>query len=87
MRPTLHDCVPVIGPSRYDSRVIYAFGHKHLGITLAGTTGELVAACVRGQAPEWLNDYSAARFSINPFYNQEPPGASMSIQRHHTSPA
>ncbi|WP_457943717.1 NAD(P)/FAD-dependent oxidoreductase [Vreelandella alkaliphila] len=62
MRPTLPDCVPVIGPSRYDSRVIHAFGHQHLGITLAGTTGELVAACVRGQAPDWLNDYSAARF-------------------------
>ena len=36
MRPTLPDCVPVIGPSRYDSRVIHAFGHQHLGITLAG---------------------------------------------------
>ncbi|WP_312225559.1 NAD(P)/FAD-dependent oxidoreductase [Stutzerimonas nitrititolerans] len=62
MRPTLPDCVPVIGPSARDPRVIHAFGHQHLGITLAGATGEIVAACVRGQAPDWLGDYSAARF-------------------------
>lgn len=62
MRPTLPDCVPVIGPSRCDSRVIHAFGHQHLGITLAGATGKLVAACVRGQAPDWLGDYCASRF-------------------------
>jgi len=61
-RPTLPDCVPVIGPSREDDRVIHAFGHQHLGITLAGATGELVAAHVRGQAPEWLGEYSASRF-------------------------
>jgi glycine/D-amino acid oxidase-like deaminating enzyme len=62
-RPTLPDCVPVLGPSRKDPRVIHAFGHQHLGITLAGVTGELVAQCVRGQAPQWLNEYSAARFN------------------------
>ncbi len=62
MRPTLPDCVPVIGPSLRDARVIHAFGHQHLGITLAGATGEIVAACVRGQAPGWLGDYSASRF-------------------------
>lgn len=63
MRPTVPDCVPVIGPSQRDPRVIHAFGHQHLGITLAGVTGQLVAACVRGQAPKWLGDYSAARFN------------------------
>ncbi|EPA7430065.1 NAD(P)/FAD-dependent oxidoreductase [Pseudomonas aeruginosa] len=61
-RPTMPDCVPVIGPSRKDPRVIHAFGHQHLGITLAGITGQLVSACVRGQAPDWLNAYSAARY-------------------------
>lgn len=62
MRPTLPDCLPVIGPSRLDPRLIHAFGHQHLGITLAGMTGELVAACVRGQTPDWLGAYSASRF-------------------------
>ena len=63
LRPTLPDCVPAIGPSQQDPRVIYAFGHQHLGITLAGATGQLVADCVRGRAPQWLNEYSAARFN------------------------
>ena len=62
LRPTLPDCVPVIGPSSRYPRVIHAFGHQHLGITMAGVTGDLVAACVRGQAPDWLGDYSASRF-------------------------
>jgi glycine/D-amino acid oxidase-like deaminating enzyme len=62
-RPTVPDCVPVIGPSARDPRVIHAFGHQHLGITLAGVTGELVAECVRGQSASWLSDYSAARFN------------------------
>jgi glycine/D-amino acid oxidase-like deaminating enzyme len=62
-RPTLPDCVPVIGASQRDPRVLYAFGHQHLGITMAGATGQLIAECVRGQPPQWLNEYSAARFN------------------------
>lgn len=42
-RPTLPDSLPVIGPSPRCQRVIYAFGHQHLGLTLAGITGRLVA--------------------------------------------
>lgn len=61
-RPSLPDSLPVIGPSPNDPRVIYAFGHQHLGLTLAGATGELVAQCIAGSAPDWLEHFSVSRF-------------------------
>ena len=39
-RPSLPDGLPVIGPSRASPRVVYAFGHQHLGVT--GGRGRLV---------------------------------------------
>ncbi|MDX4075575.1 FAD-binding oxidoreductase [Brucella sp. NBRC 113783] len=41
-RPTTPDSLPVIGASPKSSRVIYAFGHGHLGLTQAATTARLV---------------------------------------------
>jgi D-amino-acid dehydrogenase len=32
-------------------RVLYAFGHQHLGMTLSAITAELVEALVAGTAP------------------------------------
>jgi glycine/D-amino acid oxidase-like deaminating enzyme len=49
-RSSLPDSLPVIGPSPRSPRVIYAFGHGHIGLTLAGITGKLVAEIVSGQA-------------------------------------
>jgi glycine/D-amino acid oxidase-like deaminating enzyme len=45
-RPSTPDSLPVIGRSRKADRVIYAFGHGHLGLTLAATTGALVSELV-----------------------------------------
>jgi D-amino-acid dehydrogenase len=39
-RPTLPDYLPAIGRSRRASNVLYAFGHHHLGLTLAPVTAE-----------------------------------------------
>jgi len=50
-RPTLPDYLPAIGVSGRASNVIYAFGHQHLGLTLAATTGEMVAALASGDTP------------------------------------
>jgi D-amino-acid dehydrogenase len=50
-RPSMPDSLPVIGPSRRNRRVIYAFGHGHLGMTLAGVTGRLVADLIDGRRP------------------------------------
>lgn len=50
-RPTLPDGLPVLGRSRLSERVIYAFGHQHIGLTLGGLSGALVADSVAGRAP------------------------------------
>jgi len=62
-RPTLPDYLPAIGASRRAGNLYYAFGHQHLGLTLAATTGELVAALMGGGAPEVdLAPFDLARF-------------------------
>lgn len=50
-RPSLPDSLPVIGPSSRSNRVIYAFGHGHLGLTQSAGTAELVASLIEGGAP------------------------------------
>lgn len=50
-RPSLPDSLPVIGPSRASPRVIYAFGHGHLGLTQSAGTGRIVADLLAGRAP------------------------------------
>lgn len=43
-RPTLPDYLPAIGRARTADNLLYAFGHQHLGVTLAAVTAERVAA-------------------------------------------
>lgn len=50
-RPSVPDSVPVIGPSRAGAEVLMAFGHGHLGLTLAPITARLVADLVADRAP------------------------------------
>ena len=50
-RPSMPDSLPVIGPSPRDPRFIYAFGHGHIGLTLGGITGRLVADVVSQRPP------------------------------------
>lgn len=47
-RPTLPDYLPAIGRSERHRGLFYAFGHQHLGLTLAATTGERIAAIMDG---------------------------------------
>ena len=49
-RPTLPDSLPAIGPLASDPRILCAFGHQHLGMTLGGITGKLIAELVDGSA-------------------------------------
>ena len=42
-RPSLPDSLPTIGRARASARVIYAFGHGHLGLTQSAGTARLVA--------------------------------------------
>ena len=62
-RPSLPDSLPVIGPSRGGADVIHAFGHGHIGLTLAPITGRIVADLVRVTEPEVdITPYLPTRF-------------------------
>lgn len=50
-RPSLPDSLPVVGRSSRSADVIHAFGHGHLGLTGAPSTGRLVAELLRGGHP------------------------------------
>lgn len=50
-RPSMPDSRPVIGPSRQGADVIHAYGHGHIGLTLAPITAQLVADLIAGQMP------------------------------------
>ena len=63
-RPTLPDYLPAIGISRRMPGLSYAFGHQHLGLTLAPTTAELVTALLTGSAPRCdLTPFDIERFA------------------------
>jgi D-amino-acid dehydrogenase len=63
-RPTLPDYLPAIGRSHRASNLFYAFGHQHLGLTLAAVTGEAVGALVAGDTPPIdLGPFSLNRFN------------------------
>ena len=63
-RPTLPDYLPAIGLSRNAANLIYAFGHQHLGLTLAAVTGDLVAALAGGGRPKIdLSPFDIDRFA------------------------
>ncbi|HVY15589.1 MAG TPA: FAD-dependent oxidoreductase [Rhodopila sp.] len=65
-RPATSDSLPVIGRSARHPEVLYAFGHGHLGLTLAATTGRIVADLLAGRSPSTdLTPYSIARFQKN----------------------
>lgn len=62
-RPTLPDYLPAIGRSRRVANLLYAFGHQHLGLTLAAITGELIAALGRREATDIdLTPFDLERF-------------------------
>ena len=45
-RPTLPDSLPVIGESIKCKNVYYAFGHQHLGLSLAAVTGKAIQSLI-----------------------------------------
>jgi D-amino-acid dehydrogenase len=62
-RPSLPDSLPAIGPASGDSRVLFAFGHGHYGLTQAAATAEIIAALVAGRrSPVDPAPYSPGRF-------------------------
>jgi D-hydroxyproline dehydrogenase len=62
-RPTLPDYLPAIGRSHLAHNVFYAFGHQHLGLTLAPVTAEWMARLVTHRDLEpLLRPFSISRF-------------------------
>lgn len=65
-RPTLPDYLPAIGRSRRAPNLLYAFGHQHLGLTLAAVTGEAIGALAAGEEPAVeLAPFDIERFTRN----------------------
>ena len=63
-RPTLPDFLPVIGPSKNNKNIIYAFGHQHLGWTLGAITGKIVSGILANEKTNLdLSAYSSSRFN------------------------
>ncbi|HET6467420.1 MAG TPA: FAD-binding oxidoreductase [Geminicoccaceae bacterium] len=50
-RPSHPDSKPVIGRSPRFPNVLLAFGHDHVGLSLAGITGKLIAELAAGRPP------------------------------------
>ena len=62
-RPTLPDSLPVIGLSQKNKRIIYAFGHQHIGWTLAAVTGKIIDSLVKEVQPNIdIKAFSPNRF-------------------------
>lgn len=62
-RPSMPDSLPVISYSTQSTRVIYAFGHGHLGLTQSSGTAELVCELLLAkEASIPMAPYSATRF-------------------------
>ena len=63
-RPTLPDFLPVIGPSKKNKNIVYAFGHHHLGWTLGAITGKVVSGIVAEEKTNLdLEPYNSSRFN------------------------
>ncbi len=63
-RPTLPDYLPAIGQVSTWPNLFYAFGHQHLGLTLAPVTARLLEAQVLGKIPFMpLQAFDLGRFA------------------------
>ena len=62
-RPSLPDHLPVLGRAPDGRNLFFAFGHQHLGLTLAGVTARIITAQIAGRDPEIdMAPYSPDRF-------------------------
>jgi D-amino-acid dehydrogenase len=65
-RPSMPDSLPVIGRVPHHANAYVAFGHGHVGLTLAAITGRLITELVDGRTPSIdLTPYRPTRFSLS----------------------
>jgi D-amino-acid dehydrogenase len=61
-RPSTPDSMPVIGRDPRDPRIVFAFGHGHLGLTLSAATARHVASLIAGRPDPGLKPFGIERF-------------------------
>ncbi len=62
-RPSMPDSLPVIGPSAAGPEILHAYGHGHIGLTLAPITARIVADLLDAKRPELdITPYLPTRF-------------------------
>ena len=62
-RPILADYLPAIGRLQAHPAIHYAFGHQHLGLTLAAVTAEAMEQIALGRpSPRWMEALRIERF-------------------------
>lgn len=79
-RPSMPDSLPVIGWAPGQTRAFFAFGHGHLGLSLAAVTGKLVAEAIAGRTPSVdMSPFRAERWlrngSLGTRWRKAGPGA------------
>lgn len=63
-RPSLPDFVPAVGRMKNAPKVLYAFGHAHLGLTECAITSEAIEALATDKAPPFdLAPFAIERFN------------------------
>ena len=63
-RPTLPDAKPIIGRSINNKNIFYAFGHQHIGWTLAAVTGKVIDSLVKESNTNIdISSFHPSRFS------------------------
>jgi D-amino-acid dehydrogenase len=60
-RPSTPDSRPIIGAAAADNRILFAYGHGHLGLTLAAVTARRIAALIEGELPKDIAAFSPNR--------------------------
>ena len=62
-RPSAPDSLPVIGQSKKNPYIYYCFGHQHIGWSLGGITGKLIAQeAIANKTDIDLTPFSVGRF-------------------------
>ena len=61
-RPATPDSLPVIGRDPQDPRIVFAFGHGHLGLTLSAVTARHVTGLIAGRSDPTLEPFGIERF-------------------------
>ncbi len=63
-RPTFPDALPAIGAAPNSKNILHAFGHQHIGLTLGGITGRIIADLAENRKPNFdISAFDPKRFT------------------------